>query len=396
MNEETVKESKSNKKPLIYISVAIVIIGSLVFCWWFFYSRFYVNTEDAYVSGNQVTITSQIQGVIVSVNIDNTQMIEKGQTIIELDKTDREIEFDRSKSNLGAVVRNVTGMFENVLLLKDKYKAQHFEVLKMEIDYIDRKSIVDTGAVSDEEFFHSEANYLSSKAALDVIKHEFMRALSQVQNTTITTHPLTNIAKEELIQAWVNLQRCTIKAPVTGMVAQRRAQVGEYIDQNTPLMAIVPLNQMWVDANFKETQLSKIRIGQIVKMSSDIYGGGVIYSGEVIGIGGGSGAVFSPLPPQNATGNWIKIVQRIPVRVNINQNQLTKYPLRLGLSMDVNVKVDDMSGKIVPDINSDKALYTTNIFDSQRSAANGIIEEIFMQNITFDISNEINGSLCPM
>jgi membrane fusion protein (multidrug efflux system) len=211
-----------------------------------------------------------------------------------------------------------------------------------------------------------------------------MQAISEIQNTSVRNHPLVEKAKEEVRKAWVHLERCTLRAPASGIIALRQVQVGQSVNPSMPLLAIVPINQMWVDANFKEVDLANIRIGQEATVTADTYGRRVIYNGTVIGIGGGSGAVFSPLPPQNATGNWIKIVQRIPVRISLNSDQLRKYPLRLGLSMKARVDIRDSEGLRIPDVQKKDSLYETDVFQKQVEGAEAVIEEVLKQNSSFD------------
>ncbi len=378
--------SKKKMKLLILITTVFCLFGVLVFCWWLFWGRFVKSTNDAYVQGNQVTLTPQVSGIVTSVNVDETQMVMEKQVLVCLDETDYRITLEAAQSRLGQVIRDVTEMFENVYALAAQFELRQAELFKAEVDYNDRRQVVSEGAVSDEELIHAEANYYAAKANVKSIKYQLMQAISAVQNTTISTHPLVETAKEDLRQAWVNLQRCTLRAPVTGIIAQKAVQVGESVNQLSPLLAIIPLDQLWINANFKETQLSKIRIGQPVTMTADMYGREVIYTGQVIGISSGSGAVFSPLPPQNATGNWIKIVQRIPVRIAINSDQLRRYPLWLGLSMNVKVDVRDTQGVRVPPPAVEKGLYVTDIFKTQIDGAEEIIEQILQKNITFDLS----------
>ena len=210
--------------------------------------------------------------------------------------------------------------------------------------------------------------------------HSLQAAYAQVQNTTVQTHPLVLQAIDQLKDDYVNLKRCTIVSPVNGYVAMRSAQLGESVSPNEPLLAIIPLNELWVDANFKETQLAKVRIGQAVRMTSDIYGGGVVFQGKVVGINPGTGSVFSALPPQNATGNWIKIVQRVPVRVSLDPQQLKKSPLWLGLSMDVKVDIHDTQGEMLSEERRVAPLYQTKVYSEQERGVDLLIEKIIREN----------------
>lgn len=375
-----------DKKWFVRSGGVFVGIAVLSVAWWIIWGRFSVSTDDAYVHGNQVRLTPQIDGYVVSIHTDDTKLVEEGQILVELDPSDRLIAVERAKAMLATRVREVTQLFETVYMLAGEFEKTQATLAQAEVRYINRKEVVESGAVSEEEFIVAEADYYAARALATAAKYNLMRAISEVQNTTIATHPLVEQAKSNLREAFLNLQRCTIRSPVTGIVAQRTVQVGQAVDPSFPLLAVIPLNQMWVEANFKEVELSKIRIGQPACITSDAYGSSVIYKGEVIGIGIGSGAVFSPLPPQNATGNWIKIVQRIPVRISLNAEQLNRNPLRLGFSMNASIDVHDREGKKVPDQSLDRRLYQTDIFESQLNGVEKMIEEIVGQNETFELS----------
>lgn len=376
---------------IIFTSLTVLVFVAIFF-WWFFWGRFVDSTDDAYVNGNLVRLTPQIKGIVTEVNVDETFFVEEGQILIKLDETDNKIAFDKSKAELADAIRCVTQKFEQVYAIAALYEMRQADMMNAEIEYLDRKEVVASGAVSEEEFIHAEAKFFSARAAVAKVRYELMQAISEVQNTSVSTHPQVEKQKENVRQAWVNLQRCTLRAPASGIVSMRKVQVGESVDPSMPLLAIVPLDQMWVDANFKEIDLAKIRIGQPVSITSDTYGRDIVYAGEVIGIGGGSGAVFSPLPPQNATGNWIKIVQRIPVRISLSPDQLRRYPLRLGLSMNVHIDVHDLDGQRVPNPKKLNSLYVTNVFKNQVDGAEVVIQEILRDNISFDmvISQEIS------
>ena len=373
------------KRWFIATGAFFIGLALIAFIWWFFWGRFEKSTDDSYVQGNQVRLTSQIDGYVVSIHADDTELVEEGQILVELDKVDRLLAFEKAKAVLAESIRIVTKLFETVYVLASEYEMAGAKLVETEVLYINRKEVVESGAISEEEYIVAETNYYAAKARLVAAKYNLMKGISEVQNTTVATHPIVEKAKSDLREAYVNLQRCTLRSPVTGIVALRKVQVGQSITKQIPLLAVIPLNQMWVDANFKEVDLSKIRIGQTATITSDMYGGKVVYKGEVIGIGIGSGAVFSPLPPQNATGNWIKIVQRIPVRVSLDLDQLRRNPLRLGLSMNVSIDVHDLEGSRVPSMSVDKSIYQTDIFYSQIDGAEKVIQEILDQNQTAEI-----------
>ena len=374
-----------NKKPLVYFTFSILVIVVLVLFWWIIWGRFEVSTRDSYVNGNQVRLTAQISGFVSAVYCEETDYVKEGQVLVTLDETDNKIAFEKAKAVLGNTIREVTTLFENVYSLAALLKEKEAELVRAEIDFLDREAVVASGAVSEEDYIHAKTNLAAIQNSLESSYFNLRKAISLVENTTVLSHPKVKSAVEQVKLSYVKLKRCQIKAPASGIVAQRGVQAGQSISPSSQLLAIVPLDQMWVDANFKEIHMSKIRIGQTIKMTSDFYGDDVEYLGRVIGIAGGTGAVFSPLPPQNATGNWIKIVQRVPVRVSIDERLLTKYPLRLGLSMNVKVDIRDTEGLKIPlPIKDKRPLWFTNIFVDQEEGVQEIIEEIFSKNKSFN------------
>ena len=371
---------KRNKA--IWITILIfLILGAAWLTYWLLWGQFHEYTTDAYVDGNNVILTPQVPGIVISFSAMNADFVPQGRILVELDKTDASIALNKAIANLGSSVRNVVEMFEQMKHYEAMIAMRKAEFIKTAQDYDHRKNLVEEGGVSLEDFEHAEANLQANFANLLSTEHLYLSALAQVENTTIETHPLVEHAKNQVRDAFVFYKRCTIQSPVSGIVAQRTVQVGERVHPGQPLMAIVPLDQMWVNANFKEVQLSKMRVGQPASIISDIYGRSVIYKGTIAGIGGGTGSVFSLLPPQNATGNWIKIVQRIPVRIILDQTQVQRYPLRLGLSMDVTIDLHDTDKPFVPEIRPDLPLYTTDIFETEEEGADSFIDEVIRDNI---------------
>ncbi len=363
-----------------YILIAL-LIGIAIFIYWWGWLRFRAYTDDAYVAGNMVTLTPQIPGIVVSINADETDIVEKNQLIVELDPTDFAIAYEQKKAELAEALRNAISWFERVGELKAELEVQKAVLWKSALDYEHRKNLVQQGGVSKEDFEHSEADLRAAFASLIDIEHSLIAAIAQVERTTVVTHPSVEVAQEQLKEAYVQLNRCKIYAPVTGMIAQRNVQVGERVEAAGNLLAIVPLDQIWVYANYKETQLTKMKIGQPVKMTADIYGSSVVYQGKVIGIAAGTGSVFSIIPPQNATGNWIKIVQRLPVRITLDPEQIIEHPLRLGLSMEVTVDLHNTQGSSLPHLKSPAPVYATDIWDEQLKGADVVIDEIIQANV---------------
>lgn len=372
---------RSRKKLFLLFFVIVAVAGLAWFGYWWIWGRFYEYTDDAYVTGNMVTLTPQVPGIVISINTDETYLVEKEQLIIQLDTTDLLLAFEQKKAELGETLRRTIGMFERVAELRAEVQKKDALFFRTSLDYDHRRQLVVSGSVSLEDFEHAEAALFASYAALQKSEHALTHAFAQVENSRVLTHPRVQKAMDKLRDAYVQLQRCQIKAPVTGIVAQRNAQVGEHVNPGTPLLAIIPLDEIWVYANFKEVQLGKMKIGQPVHMKADIYGGSVPYHGKVVGIAGGTGSVFSVIPPQNATGNWIKIVQRLPIKISLDPEEIKKNPLRLGLSMDVTVDLHDTEGSSIPPLYSAAPVYETDIFAKQLDGVEEVIDEIVQTNV---------------
>jgi membrane fusion protein (multidrug efflux system) len=329
-------------------------------------------------------LTPQIPGIVVKIYAEDTTLVEEGQVLIELDPTDQKLIFEKSVNALAQTVRDVSQMFASVYQLAADLDAAKAEAVKAEIYFTDRDALKATGAISVEDYITAELNFFAAKANMASLEFALMKAITAVQGTTVSTHPLVKGAADEVKTQWVALERCKIRAPQTGIIAERMVQVGESVAPDTPLLAVVPLEQMWVEANYKEVQLEGVRLGQPVVMRSDLYGGDCLYRGEVVGIAAGTGAAFSLLPPQNATGNWIKIVQRVPVRVKLNPEQLKAYPLRIGLSMEAKVDIHNQQASRVPLVPCQGPLYETRVFQSQEKGAEALVAQIIEENMFYE------------
>lgn len=376
------KPSSKSNHVFLWITAVFVALASVIFLYWYIWARFETRTTDAYVTGNMITVNSQIPGTISAIYTDNTRLVEEGDLLIELDPTDAELALKAAEAELGQTLRHVTKLFAEVEEFKAQIDVKKAELKQAMQDFEHRKGLIDQAAVSREDFEHSENHLSASFAYLIFAEYKYKAALAQVKNTTLLTHPLVKKAEERCEMAWVNLKRCQILSPARGIVAKRAAQVGETIGLESPLLAIVPLDQIWAEANFKERQLRDVRIGQPVKVTADFYGDRVIFNGTVVGFEAGTGSVFSVLPPQNATGNWIKIVQRLPVRISLPLEQITRYPLRLGLSLEAVIDTHDRLGKVLPDIKPESKIYTSSIYQKQILGAKERIKQIIEANIT--------------
>jgi membrane fusion protein, multidrug efflux system len=327
---------------------AIVAAGLIAYtAYYFLHSRYFEETDDAYVASDMVQITSEVPGTVLSVKVDNTQHVERGQILIELDPADAQIAVAAAEAELARTVRSVRGLFSKSSGLKAVINARQIALKSAREDLQRRLQVAKEGGVSAEELQHAKDQVAQLEAALATSTEELETNNAQVENTTIANHPQVLAAIANLRQASLTLKRTRIVAPVSGAVARRNVEIGSRIAAGTPLLAVVPLENAWVDANFKEVQLEHMRVGQPVEVYSDIYGKGVKYHGKIAGLGAGSGAAFALLPPQNASGNWIKIVQRVPVRIALDPQELAKNPLRVGLSMKVEVDTHNTDGSLV-------------------------------------------------
>ena len=337
---------KRNSRLLIL--AVVVVFGIIVYtAYYFLHSRYFEETDDAYVASDMVQITSEVAGTINSIHVDNTQQVQQGQVLIQLDPSDAQIAVASAEAELARTVRNVRGLFSKSSGLKSVINARQIALKSAREDLQRRLKVAAEGGVSAEELQHSKDQVAQLEASLATSTEELETNNAQVENTTIANHPQVLAAAANLRQASLALKRTQITAPVSGAVARRNVELGSRIAAGTPLLAVVPLENAWVDANFKEVQLEHMRVGQPVEVYSDMYGKDVKYHGKIAGVGAGSGAAFALLPPQNASGNWIKIVQRVPVRIALDPQELAKNPLRLGLSMKVIVDMHNTDGSLI-------------------------------------------------
>ncbi|MBS0603938.1 MAG: efflux RND transporter periplasmic adaptor subunit [Verrucomicrobia bacterium] len=378
---------KKRKKAALAFLVICIALAAIFFFVWLFFLRYIEYTDDAYVEGNQVYITPLRPGFVTAIHSDDTYLVKKGQLLIDLDKTDAEIALSQSKENLARVVRDVCQMFHQVFAYRAEIEMRKAEYIKTAQDYEHRKDVISQGGVSLEDFEHSIAYLSASYYALQMTEILYEKALSLVQGTSIKSHPYVLEAADRVREAWVQLYRCQIYSPVEGLVAQRKIQVGMWVDSGKTLMSVIPLDQIWVNANYKETQLKKMRIGQKVRITSDLYGSDTVFHGTIAGLPGAAGNAFSLLPPQNLSGNWIKIVQRVPVRVSLDPQELERHPLRIGLSMEAIVDVRDVQGPLVPTTNEGSPTYETPIYEEEERGDEKAIVRIVEENLDPSLSD---------
>ncbi|WLE60652.1 EmrA/EmrK family multidrug efflux transporter periplasmic adaptor subunit [Burkholderia plantarii] len=371
--------NNGKRKRMMTVLVVIIVLAAIAYgIYYFLVARFHEDTDDAYVNGNVVQITPQVTGTVIAVNADDTQSIREGEPLVQLDPADARIALQSAEANLAQTVRRVRGLYAD----DDQYRAQvaqrESDLSKAQDDLRRRVAVAQTGAVSQEEISHARDAVKAAQASLDAAKQQLAANVALTANTTVSDHPDVLAAAAKVRDAYLANARNTLPAPVTGYVAKRSVQVGQRVSPGTPLMSVVPLGQIWVDANFKEVQLDHMRIGQPVELSADIYGSSVTYHGKVIGFSAGTGSAFSLLPAQNATGNWIKVVQRLPVRIALDPRELERHPLRIGLSMQVDVSIKDESGSQLGSVNN--TVYQTDVFAKYGDEANAEIARIIADN----------------
>ncbi|NPT53146.1 HlyD family secretion protein [Paraburkholderia elongata] len=369
---------RKRKLLLTLLGMAVVAAGAAYGAYYMTYARYHESTDDAYVSGNLVQLTPQVTGTVVAVNADDTQIVKQGDPVVTLDGADAKVALMNAEATLGQTVRQVSGLYVNNNFYAATVAERASDLARANDDLHRREAVAGTGAVSAEDIAHARDAVNAAQAALDAARQQAEANHALTDRTTIEQHPNVQAAASKVRDAYLNYARNTLPAPVTGYVARRSVQVGQRVAPGTALMAIVPLDGVWVDANFKEGQLRHMRIGQPVELTADVYGSGVKYHGRVVGFSAGTGSAFAVLPAQNATGNWIKIVQRLPVRIQLDQRELEAHPLRIGLSMQVDTDTRDDSGtQLGAAVNT---AYHTDVFAQYGAQADAEIAKIIAQN----------------
>jgi membrane fusion protein (multidrug efflux system) len=363
---------------LVLLVFAVAGIG--VALWWLISGRYHESTDDAYVGGNLVQVTPQAAGTVLSIHADDTDFVTSGQVLVELDRADARVAVDQAEAQLARAVRSVRNLKATTSELEANVALRRSDLLKAEQDVARRRELEATGAVSGEELQHARDALQAAKAAHDAAQRQLEAQRTLVERTNVTTHPDVRNAAARVREAYLALSRTAIPAPVSGFVARRSVQLGQRVSAGTPLLTVVPLDDVWVDANFKESQLANLRSGQEASLSADAYGGSVHYHGRVLGFGAGTGSAFALLPAQNATGNWIKVVQRVPVRIALDPKELREHPLQIGLSMQVEVDTHERGGQRLQ--RKPRALppYQTRAFGAGEDAAEKRIAAIIAEN----------------
>ena len=362
------------KKALTGVAAAVVLAGIGYGAYWALVLNHFESTDNAYVQGNVVQVTPQMPGTVLAINADDTDHVKAGQWLVRLDPADAKIALEQAEANLAQTVRQVRTLYVNnrtqqaqiATRQADLARAQA-DLARTQDDVTRRQPLVATGAVGREEFNHFTAQLTAAKSVVEAAKAGVLAAREQLASSESLTegiaaeeHPSVKVAAARVHEAALALQRTDLVAPVDGFVARRNVQLGQRVQAGAPLLSVIALSEVWVEANFKESQLKNLRLEQPVELTADVYGNKVIYHGVIEGMGAGTGAAFALLPAQNATGNWIKVVQRVPVRVKLDAAEVAQHPLRVGLSMLAKVDVSKTDGRVLADAGAGAAALAAN------------------------------------
>jgi membrane fusion protein (multidrug efflux system) len=395
MNAPHAKMPARRRQGLTLIAAAVGVAALAWGGWHWLHGRHHQNTDNAYVAGNVVQITPQVSGTVIAIGAEDNDFVKAGQVLVKLDAADATVALAQAEAQLAQTVREVRGLFANTATLAAQLQAREAdavrartELARLEDDVQRRAPLVTSGAVGREEFEHTRQQatvarqtLTAAQAAVLAAREQLAASQAQTEGTRVADHPAVQRAAARVREADLALQRIDLLAPIDGHIAKRGVQLGQRVQAGSPLMTLVALDRVWVDANFKESQLQDLRIGQRAELQADVYGSRVTYHGTVEGLGAGTGAAFALLPAQNATGNWIKVVQRVPVRIALDPQELAAHPLRVGLSMDVTVDTQDHSGKALADAPRSTPAAATDVFAAQERAAQQRVERIVAANL---------------
>ena len=383
------------RKRALSTVAGLVLLGAIAYgAYWALVLNHFESTDNAYVQGNVVQLTPQVAGTVIAINADDTDAVKAGQVLVQLDPADAQVALEQAQAQLAQTVREVRTLYANnsmlaaqVALREADLSRTQSEQARAQDDVARRTPLLASGAVGQEEFNHATAQLAGTKSSVAAGQSALQAAREQLASNRVLTdgvaleqHPNVQRAGARVREAYLALKRCDLLAPTAGFVAKRSVQLGQRVAAGVPLLSVIALNQVWVEANFKESQLQRLRLGQPVELVADVYGSKVNYHGVIDGLGAGTGAAFSLLPAQNATGNWIKVVQRVPVRITLDPKELVAHPLRVGLSMEARVDVGKDDGRMLADASRASQLAQTRVFEQNNSAADAQVRKIIAAN----------------
>jgi membrane fusion protein (multidrug efflux system) len=382
--EDPKKAAHDKKRNYIVIGIfgaVLVLIGIGVLIYHLAVGRYYVATTDAYVNGDLVRLAPQISGTVAEITTDETQAVQPGQLLVRLDAHDTDISLAQAKANLAQTVREVVQLFAQAIRDKATIAAQEAQLKLADQNLHRDQGLISAHGVAQQDLERDQEGTRSAEAGLRQAQAAFLATHAAVADTDPRNHPRVLQAEASLRSAWLASNRTRILAPISGYVVRRNVQLGQQVTPASEMLAIVPLDRVWIDANFKETQLQKIRIGQHVRVTADVYGSGFKYHGIVLGVDAGTGAALAVLPAENATGNWIKIVQRLPVRIGLDPNELKNHPLFLGLSTDIEIDAHDQSGASLSVRPTWAADVKTDVYAAQDAGVDAELQRIVTENL---------------
>ena len=384
----------TRRKALTAVAAAVAVAGIAYGAYWALVLNHFESTDNAYVQGDVVQLTPQVSGTVIAINADDTDHVTAGQWLVRLDPADAQIALDQAEAQLAQTVREVRTLYANngslrtqIALREADLARTQSDVARAQDDVTRRAPLLASGAVGKEEFNHvtsqlavAKSSVAAAQAAVGVAREQLAANQTLTDGIAVEQHPNVLRASARVREAYLAMKRADLLAPVDGYVAKRSVQLGARVQAGAPLMSVIALNHVWVEANFKESQLQNLRLGQPVKLIADVYGKKVAYQGVIEGLGAGTGAAFALLPAQNATGNWIKVVQRVPVRIALDAKELVEHPLRVGLSMDAKVDVSRLEGRMLADATRAPIATQTSVFDQNNTAADAQVRRIIVAN----------------
>lgn len=376
-----VRKQNNRNWYLKWLTIVLLLVALAIVLIYHRYYKFYESTDDAYVSGSLVRLNPVVAGSVIGFYADATDYVKQGQLLVQLDKTPFKMALDEEFAQLARIVLQTKQLYDDLQVKQALLDKARTALSTAQYDYKNHPALVNTQTISNEDDIHSQVGLKNAEDDFKLASAQLKIAQDAVGPTQIASHPAIVAQKERVRQAYYQLYHCDIYSPCTGYVAQRNVQVGQLATLTTSLMTLFPTEGAWVDANFKETQLRNMRIGQSATIWFDLYGSDFNLQGRVLGIGVGTGSVFSVIPPQNATGNWIKIVQRIPVRISLDPIALKDHPVRLGISANVNVDITEQDLPYLAKEPPKEPVAITNVF------------QIDFQQIEEEIQNVINAYL---
>jgi membrane fusion protein (multidrug efflux system) len=384
----------ARKKALTGVTALVVVAGMAYGAYWALVLNHFETTDNAYVQGNVVQITPQNAGTVIEIGTDDTAHVKAGDVLVRFDPADARVALDQAEAQLAQTVREVRALYANNSTLLAQIAARDADLARVQVDHTRaqddvtrRAPLVATGAVGKEEFNHANAQLAASRSALlaaqsavTAAREQLASNQTQTAGVTVDQHPNVVRAAARVREAFLALHRTELLAPIDGYVAKRSVQLGQRVAAGTPLMSLIALDRVWIEANFKESQLQRLRIGQPVTLQADVYGKKVEYHGKIEGLGAGTGAAFALLPAQNATGNWIKVVQRVPVRISLEPKELVEHPLRVGLSMEAQVDISNTDGRMLADGSAPPTAAQTHVFARDDEAADVLVRRVIAAN----------------